>query len=156
MIILTDTREQRPYSFESVPNVHVDAATLPTGDYSLPGFEDRAAIERKSISDLIGCLKGQGRERFERELSRARAYEFFAVVIEAGLHQISMKQYNSAMSPDAVLQSIAAFHIRYGVPFMFAGDRAGAEYLTHAFLSKYSREIRERFNYLTKYEGIEQ
>ncbi|MFZ0930604.1 MAG: hypothetical protein WAN11_18500 [Syntrophobacteraceae bacterium] len=30
-----------------------------TGDYCLPGFEDRAAIERKSLEYLIGVSKAE-------------------------------------------------------------------------------------------------
>ncbi len=31
-----------------------ETAPLPVGDYSLPGFEDRVSIERKSLDDLAG------------------------------------------------------------------------------------------------------
>jgi len=31
------------------------------------GLEDRVGIERKSLSDLLGCIGGS-RDRFEREL----------------------------------------------------------------------------------------
>lgn len=52
MRILIDTREQQPFSFTRY-EVATEPATLPVGDYSLPGFEDWAAIERKSLEDLI-------------------------------------------------------------------------------------------------------
>jgi len=69
------------------------------GDYSLPGFEDRAAIERKSLNDLIGCLMGSNRQRFERELARGRHYDLFAVVVEASLADVSQGRYRSDMKP---------------------------------------------------------
>lgn len=144
MIILTDTREQLPYPFDRWP-VDIKEAGLSTGDYSLLGFEDKAAIERKSLNDLISCLKGKNRDRFEKELSRARSYELFIVVIEADLFQIASKNYHSVMNPDAVLQSITAFHIRYGIPFLFCGDRSGAEYMTYSLLQKYLYEIKKRY-----------
>lgn len=62
---------------------------LPAGDYSLPGFEDRVAIERKSVDNLIGCLMNSDRSRFERELQRASHYDLFAVVVESTLHGVS-------------------------------------------------------------------
>ena len=114
--ILADTREQTPYTFDRW-NIKTQETGLPTGDYSLPGFESQIAIERKTLDDLINCLMGSNRSRFEKELSRARSYELFAVIVEANLHQISAKQYHSVMNPDAVLQSIVAFHVRYGAPF---------------------------------------
>ena len=78
--IVTDTREQHPFSFEGYP-VEVKPRALPTGDYSLDGFEDRIAIERKAAGDLLSCMTG-GRERFTRELERLRGYEAAAVVVE--------------------------------------------------------------------------
>ncbi|MCA1987342.1 MAG: hypothetical protein LDL27_12865, partial [Desulfovibrio sp.] len=68
MKIVVDTREQRPFRFERWPAVILEPGTLPTGDYSLPGLAHRVALERKSLDDLVSCLKSTGRERFEREL----------------------------------------------------------------------------------------
>jgi ERCC4-type nuclease len=77
--ILIDTREQAPFTFERF-HAHTERLTLPTGDYSLPGFTDRIEIERKELNDLIACLMNDNRERFERELARAQHYELFCVV----------------------------------------------------------------------------
>ena len=64
--VIVDSREQVPYLFK-----YYDAAVtvqgLPTGDYSLAGYEGRVAVERKELDDLVGCLT-VGRERFEKEL----------------------------------------------------------------------------------------
>jgi len=127
-----------------------ETATLPVGDYSLPGFEDRAAVERKSLNDLVGCLMGKERSRFERELARGRHYDLFAVVLEASLGDVSRGRYRSDMKPQSVLQSIITFQVRYRVPFMWCGSRAGAEYMTHGLLLKYLRELEERFKQATK------
>jgi len=126
--ILIDTREQAPFAFKRY-EAATETALLPVGDYSLPGFEDRAAIERKSLDDLIGCLAGKGRERFERELSKARAYDLFAVVIEAALADAAQGRYRSEMKPHAAMQSVIAFQVRYRIPFVWAGSREGAEYV---------------------------
>ena len=144
MIILTDTREQLPYSFDRWP-IEIQTAGLPTGDYSLSGFENQIAVERKSLNDLIGCLIGKNRVRFEKELTHARQYELFAVVIEADFFQIANKNYHSVMNPDAVLQSITAFYIRYKIPFLFCGNRSGAEYMIYSLLQKYLYEIEKRY-----------
>lgn len=143
MIILTDTREQAPYLFTGY-EVDVEPSTLPVGDYSLPGFEDRVSIELKSLDDLIGCLT-VGRDRFERELARGRAYDFFVVVVEASLVDVYNGKYQSAMAPQSALQSLVAFQVRYRIPFVWCGNRAGGKLMTHSFLSKYLREIGERF-----------
>lgn len=74
MKIIIDTREQTPFDFGKF-ECPVVTDTLATGDYSLTGLEDRVAAERNSLDDLLGCLIGEGRERFERELVRAAGLE---------------------------------------------------------------------------------
>lgn len=149
MKIVIDTREQAPFGFSGL-EVDLERGTLPTGDYSLPGFTDRVAIERKSLEDLVGCLMGSNRDRFERELARGRAYELFAVVCEGSWQDLSAGTYRSEMRPKAVLQSVFAFMVRYQVNFILAGSRAAAEYITFSLLAKYMREIEERFKEASK------
>ena len=136
--IVVDTREQRPYQFEKY-DVEAIRHTLKTGDYSLAGYEDRVAFERKSLDDLIGCLT-TGRDRFERELARAKELDFFAVVVEGAMQDVIRGKYRSDMNPHAALQSIMAFHVRYGCQFIWAGSRANAEYTTYWMLEKFRRE----------------
>jgi len=152
MRILIDTREQTPYSFNRY-DVDVMSGALPAGDYSLPGFEDRVAIERKSLNDLVGCLMNSNRARFERELSKLQFYNLGAVVVEASLEDVSCGRYRSEMKPEAVLQSIITFQIRYRVPFLWCGNRQGGEYMTFSLLQKYLYEIEKRFKLATKANG---
>ena len=138
LIILTDTRERTPWTFEDWPVLCVKAA-LPSGDYSLPGFETRVAIERKSLDDLTGSLS-RDRRRFEREMQRLGTYDLAAVIIEASLSDITDHVYRSEMKPQAILASVFAFWIRYHVPFVFACDRSGAEAICYGLLRMYARE----------------
>jgi len=140
--IIVDTREQRPYQFEEY-DVEVIRHGLKTGDYSLAGHEDRVALERKSLDDLIGCLT-TGRDRFERELERARKLDYFAVIVEASMEDVAKGRYRSKINSHAALQSILAFQVRYGVNFIWAGNRAGGEYATFWTLEKYRRELEAR------------
>ena len=149
MRIVGDSREPCPFLFAKY-EAEVERAGLPTADYSLPGFEDRVGIERKELGDLVNCLMGANRERFERELRRLSAYDLKAVVIEASMRDVADGLYRSEMKPHAVLQSVLTFQVRYGVPFLFCGDRAGAEYTTFWLLAKYAREIEGRMKMLTK------
>ena len=139
MIILADTREQLPYTFERW-SVSVQTSGLVTGDYSLPGLEDKISIERKSLDDLINCLLGKNRERFEKELTRGRLYELFCIVVESNLTDLAKGFYRSNMKPHAALQTITAFYVRYGTPFLFCSNRSGSEYMVYSLLSKYLRE----------------
>lgn len=146
MKIKADTREQDPYSFERFPDVEVVTGTLESGDYSLPGAEHLAAIERKTLDDLTGCLTKE-RERFEKELHRLRPYHLKAVIVEATLQDLARGYYKSQLNPQSALQSVIAFQVRYA-PFVWAGNRQGGEYFTHGLLSKWAREITKQ------YEGI--
>jgi len=150
--ILCDTREQAPFTFGGY-DCEAQVGTLTTGDYSLGGLEDRVAVERKSLDDLLGCLTGEGRERFERELARARGLDAFCVVIEASFQDMAEGRYRSRMKPHAALQSVLAFQVRYGVPFVWCGNRAGAEYVTFHFLRHYLREAQERLKAILRAHG---
>jgi len=67
------------------------------------------------------------------------------VVVEAGLENVARGNYKSQMNPQAALQSVTALFVRYAVPFMFCGNRDGAEYMTYSLLSKYLYEIEKRY-----------
>ncbi len=144
--IVKDTREQEPFLFSGYP-VEVMPETLITGDYSIPGFIDRIAVERKSLSDLIGCFT-TGRDRFTRELERLRGYESAVVVIEADFNELATGKYRSKLPPEAARQSIISMMQEYRMPFFFAGNRAKAEQFTFDFLRHYYRHAEMRYNAL--------
>lgn len=151
--VIVDTREQHPFRFSGYP-VEIVTGSLFTGDYSLPGYEQEIAIERKSLDDLVGCLKNNGRERFERELARGRYMRFFAVVVEAGYADIRRGTYRSEMRSEAALQSLAAFSVRYRVGFQFCGNRKEAEYWTYSLLAKFAAEQRIRYERLISGQAV--
>lgn len=136
-MIIIDTREQKPLTF-GLPS---ERGTLPTGDYSLAGLEDSIAIERKSVNDLVGCLKGKERERFERELARGADMDYFALVIEADLADLASGNYRSRMTPKSVIQSLMAFSVRYRLPVFFCPGRAYAARVVESLLAKYVKEM---------------
>jgi DNA excision repair protein ERCC-4 len=147
--ILIDTREQMPFLFTGF-DAETEVVGLPIGDYSLPGFTDRVAVERKELNDLIACLKNDSRDRFERELARGRHYDLFVVVVEASLADVSQGRYRSDMKPQAALQSIITFQVRYRTPFIWAGSREGAEYYTYWLLQKFLYEVEQRYQQAMK------
>ena len=141
MKILVDTREQKPFILRGITGalIPTERATLKTGDYSLEGLAEKVAVERKSLADLVMCL-GRDRARFERELARAAAeLEAFAVVVEADYSALMQGRYRSRLNPHSACQTVAAFTVKYGTPFLFAGNRGGAEYATVSFLRQYLR-----------------
>lgn len=153
MKIIIDAREQLPFDFRHERYVvAVELGTLTVGDYSLAGLEDKCAIERKELSDLVACL-GRERERFERELQRGAALDAFAVVVEANWTDLAGGKYRSQLNPHAACQSVLAFMGRYRVPFIFAGSRTAAEYATWGFLRQYLEGARKRWKTIAKAHG---
>jgi len=116
-----DTREQKP---SDLAPLRTTSLKLDTGDYSVVGLTHKIAIERKSLSDLVGCV-GRERERFERELQRLMAYETKAVVVEADWAHIELKQYRGVLEPNHILGSLMGW-VAQGVPIVMAGDSARA------------------------------
>lgn len=57
-VVLVDTREQYPLSFDCFPNwiAETRKQKLDVGDYSVQGMEHLLILERKSLSDLISTL----------------------------------------------------------------------------------------------------
>lgn len=140
--IIQDSREQAPFRFEGFPAV-VETGALEAGDYSLAGFERRVSIERKSLSDLIGCLSGD-RARFERELARLRGFDACAVLIEQPQPTLRLGHYRSAMDAGSAWQSCLAFMQRFNVPFIWCNSRQDAEQVTFDYLRHFHRDrVRE-------------
>jgi len=139
MKILVDSREKLPYTF-STPT---ETATLPTGDYSIAGATHLISIERKTPGDLIGSLT-RHRERFERELHRGMALQYFALVVESSLMSLSSGHYTSMMKPAAAIQSLLAFSVRYDLPIFFAENREYGARVTESLLLKFAREMEKR------------
>jgi DNA excision repair protein ERCC-4 len=143
--IVTDTREQKPYEFPGVESVIKKA--LNVGDYTLQGFEDRFAVERKTLNDLATSM-GSDRERFEREMVRAQDLDHFAVVIEAEQEEVAdyagtkaCPNYYSAIYPNSILGTIEKWPAKYEtLEFNWAGSRAGGKQETLAKLDKWYLE----------------
>jgi ERCC4-type nuclease len=110
--------------------------TLATGDYSVAGFEDRIAIERKTKEDAYSSL-GWGRARFQREAERLGRLDFAAIVIEASLPDFLQPPAFSHLHPKAAISTLLAWSVRYRVHVFFAGDRRHGEALTRVLLETF-------------------
>lgn len=129
MVIVIDTREQRPWSFP--PHIETEIGTLNTGDYALR--DDRQfAIERKSADDFVGTVS-IGWCRFVKELNRMDAGKFAAkVIIVEGDFSSFCFRYRQGMilppdhehtmvSPQFLMKRIAELTMR-NVSVLFAGS----------------------------------
>jgi len=151
VVIIRDTREQSPLDFSRY-EAEVQLGALEVGDYAPAGLGHLCALERKSVPDLVASLTWE-RERFERELRRARGLDAFAVVIEGSLGQVRRHEYRSQAKPHAVLQSMCAFSLRYSVTWIWADDPAGAAYFAFHFMRHFVREAEARYREIIKKHG---
>ena len=142
MIISVDLREKLPFTFTGFPDVTIQKTRLVTGDYSLPGLQNKICVERKSISDLALSL-GRDRNRFFAELARARGVPAFMVVVEAPFSDLESGRYKSMLNAKSAVSSVIAVMCRWSIPFHFAADRDAAERFTYNFLRLYAEGQRK-------------
>jgi len=154
--VLVDTREQHPWTFQGLAVggknparliVPRKVATLETGDYSIEcRHSNRFCIERKSASDLIGSVGG-GHARFEREHERMAvmiaAGGAACVIVEGSLSAIldELRTDGRESSRRTLLGCVASWPFRFGVPWLFAGDRRTAEELAILILTKWFERL---------------
>jgi ERCC4-type nuclease len=116
-----DTREQHALDLQPMKSVR---GTLATGDYSVVGLESVVSLERKSLTDLLGCVGGD-RARFDREVQRLLAYPVRALIVEATWGDLEAGNWQSKVTPAAAIGSVLGW-VAMGLPVVMAGDHAWA------------------------------
>ena len=128
--ILVDTHEKYPYRFAGRP-VHTVALALPCGDYGVV-VDGRlvAAVERKSLPDLIASLTS-GRLRYA--LGELAALPRAAVVVEERYSQVFK---SDRVRPALIADGLAECQVRYPeVAIVFCETRQLAEEWTYRYLA---------------------
>lgn len=142
-IVIVDTREGAPFTFQSFPNWigGTVRGTLRTGDYTIQGMETLLCLERKSLEDLIGTLLHR-RRQFIDECERMLEYPCRAILVEASYEEINtpylppLGEY-SAAHPNAISGSLDAVEARFGIPVIYtSSNRALSERKAASWLSK--------------------
>ena len=136
--ILIDTREQTPFTLAGYTT---RIATLKTGDYSLDGYEDKVAVERKSKEDAYGCV-GAGRKRFTDCLERLSQLDRAAIVIERSIEDFDQcppprTRIDSAMA----IGSYISWSCKYRIPVFWCHNKLYAERITVRFLAAYIKHV---------------
>jgi ERCC4-type nuclease len=95
--IIVDTREQKPLWVASNRFVNITNTKLDVGDYSLQGFENVIAIERKGPMDAFSTLgQSNNHARFNAEWERAKNLKYFAVIIELSVGDMYHKNFENS------------------------------------------------------------
>jgi DNA excision repair protein ERCC-4 len=139
-VMIIDQREKLPFA---LPNSQM--GFLKTADYSILGFEDRIAFERKTLTDLLGCIGGS-RDRFERELQRLSHIQFRGLIVEATLREVLTPPPFCHLNPSAVLGTLVSWALRFQLPIWLAGTRSAAQSLTERLLTKAAQYAGEGYD----------
>ncbi len=134
-----DSREKFPYRFGPFQRwfAGIEPRALRVGDYSIEGLEDRIVVERKTVEDLFNCCSPlSSREAFVRACARLGKLEFAALVIEASPEEILEGMTCSGVHPNAVLGTVEALAVRWGIQPWFAGSPELGEELAACLLHK--------------------
>jgi DNA excision repair protein ERCC-4 len=136
--IVVDTREQMAFPLTGFDIVR---KKLNAGDYSLEGYEDRVAVERKNPADAWACV-GSGRARFVDCLERLAGLDRAAIVIECSLSEFAVKPpYVKRITPATAVGSYISWSCRYRIPVFWCDNRQYAERVAVRFLAAYLKHV---------------
>lgn len=145
--IIVDTREQIPWEF----GYHDTAKRkLDTGDYSIQGYENILAIERKrSVSELSTNLS---EKRFKDVLTRLSKIKHPYMVFEFSLDEVYQFPVGSdipkrlwdklKITGNYIIKRLIEIQLEYGIQIVFCDDPDNAE----KFVVSLMKRIYERYN----------
>ncbi len=137
--ILYDDRERNPWHVDH-PDFKFERQRLIIGDYTIKGYEDTVAIEKKSgIIELISNLASKDRPRFKKFLAKLSQYKLKYMLIEDSLANvdIAFKQNSRThLTPTSIYYWLSVINIEYGIPTIFIGHkkRIQEEFLYYFFV----------------------
>jgi len=132
MTIIMDTREQIPLFSRLPKGLTVCSKTLAVGDYSLLGFQDKIAVERKQISDLVPyCSSDHAATKIKME--KLSKLEWAGLIIEAKESEVGRPYQFSNVSPESIRQALASFSVKYKI-HIYIGDR---EHITRWMIDRF-------------------
>ena len=135
-VLIQDTREQKPlYGSSSgsggfgsglLDGLRVSTKTLVHGDYSIWGYENLFAVERKQISDFYSYI-GKERKRTTRKMEQFRDMAsrggWVGLVVEASESDLLTGYVMSKVPPEVARQALVSFEVRYGVHTFYSRSR---------------------------------
>ena len=129
-VIVVDSHERYPYRF-STQQVDVVRRALPAGDYAVE-LDGRvvAAVERKSLADLVASMTG-GRLRYA--MGELAALPRAAIVVEDRWSEVFKL---TRVRPAVVADGLAEVQVRWpSVPIVFTETRPLAQEWTYRWLA---------------------
>lgn len=140
-IIIVDTREQQPWSFE---NHAVSNKKLDTGDYSIEGLENILGIERKkSVSEFANNIT---ESRYQDVVLRLSQLKYSFLLLEFDLEDVLIYPIGSTVpkrmwgkikiSPAFLMKNILELELTHNIKVMFCGNASNAQKMAEYILRK--------------------
>lgn len=126
-----DTRENERLVFTRCP-YQIESRT--TGDYGILNLPKVAALEKKSLGDLIICCSSD-RDRFKRQVERMAGHDFRRLIILCDRSDIEQHKYRSNMEPRSVLATLASIEVTYDCPVCFFATPEAAALKVESWLA---------------------
>lgn len=145
MIIIQDSQEKYPFDFCFYDGVEdTIVKRIPTGDYTIEGFEDIVAIERKASVDEVANNFGKKSGNWWKEMQRMSKFRHKYIVCEFPLHHITEYPKHSKiptnkrvkMTSMILSKSINKCISEYGIEVIFCNNKNEAEDKTFQILSE--------------------
>lgn len=150
--VIRDTQEKKNYwdfPFSSLCNGTI-SKSLPTGDYTLVGYEDILSIERKQSTGEFATNINEA--RFFRELDRLEEFAHPFLILEFDYDDVLSFPANSGIpkkfwpklkvTPNFMVKKLTEIDLNYKVKIIFAGQGRGqerAECIFKYMVQKYGR-----------------
>lgn len=133
--VTVDKREQKPLYWNETDYCEgYVLKSIPVGDYSLVGYEDILAIERKGCTSEWASNVNEA--RFERELEKLSKYKYGFIICEFGMDDILNFPINSGIparliekikiTPEFLLKRTIEIQMKYNIKTIFAGNKTNA------------------------------
>ncbi len=130
MQIVVDTREQDGLFQGRLPKgLIIVSDTLHKGDYSIRGFEEDIAFERKQMSDFYSYI-GKERKKTIKKVRELSQCHHASLVIEASEDEIFNGNMFSQVSPEVARQFLVSCRLRWNIHvFMSSSKKACQRYI---------------------------
>lgn len=145
-IVLMDDREKKAWDLP----YKVERKRLKTGDYTIKGFENVIAIEKKSgLIELLNDLTADYRNTFEKFLKRLSKYPVKCIIVEDTLSELSISRAlmhvrkksggRARLTSKSIYYWAAEIAAKYGIPIVFVGKASKAYLLPEIFRAAFER-----------------
>ena len=147
LTILCDTREQDRHVSEYFEKNKIPFITrkIDTGDYSAQlgawTFEREVVVERKhNLDEICGNFTAE-RERFEREMIRAKAFDtkVHLIIENATWSDVFLGNYRSKLPPKSLIGSLLSWMVRFNISVTFCKPNETAR-IIHGIMYYHARE----------------